>query len=156
MFYIYGEEKFGTWAKSQIHDCVFPRLYAADELILNIKQREIDNYIEEKNKQLEFGILCGHVFGYVFAENHISELGNKLCLMNTAMDFVAIINPGAKTVSYRTVKDGIHLGNDIAAKFGGGGHAKAAGSQFDANISANMMKSIFGTKLEAIGYLGDK
>lgn len=34
-------------------------------------------------------------------------------------------------ISYRTVREDIDLGGEIAHSFGGGGHAKAAGSTFD-------------------------
>lgn len=35
-----------------------------------------------------------------------------------------------RSVSYRTIKDDVDMGM-IAKKYGGGGHAKAAGSKFD-------------------------
>jgi hypothetical protein len=118
--YLYGRDKFITWCISEIHDEVFPRLYAADELLLNIKQSEIDKYIEEKNEQIIFSELNGRKCGFVFAENYISELGNKLCKLNPDIDFIAMINMGTKTVSYRAVKEDIDLGKDIAKLYGGG------------------------------------
>ena len=47
------------------------------------------------------------------------------------------------TVSYRTVKDNIDLGKDVAKLFGGGGHAKAAGSRFDISTKYDVIDKIF-------------
>ena len=45
---------------------------------------------------------------------------------------------------YRTIKDDIDLGKDVAAQFGGGGHPKAAGSQFDKTLQLQIIQKIFG------------
>ena len=142
LLYLYGRDKFITWCISQIHDCVFPRLYASDELILSIKQKEIDDYVEEKNEQLIITPMCGRVCGFVFAEKYFSELGNRLCRMHPEIDFVAMIDMSG-TVSYRTVKEDIDLGKDVAQLFGGGGHPKAAGSEFSKEIQLKTIESIF-------------
>ena len=78
LMYLYGRDRFITWCISEIHDDVFPRLYSADELLLNTKQKEIDEYVEEKNEQLFTSPMCGRVCGFVFAEKYVSELGNRL------------------------------------------------------------------------------
>lgn len=146
LFYIYGTERFIEWSVARIYDKTFPKLKREDELILNMKQHEIDKYVLEKDEQLKISTLCGHVFGYVFADRYISELGNKLCSKHPEIDFIAMIDMGKNSISYRTVKDGIHLGQDIAKKFGGGGHAKAAGSPipktFSETVVADMFKSM--------------
>jgi oligoribonuclease NrnB/cAMP/cGMP phosphodiesterase (DHH superfamily) len=72
-------------------------------------------------------VLCDKICGVVFAEKYFSELGNRLCQMHPEIDFVAMIYMSG-TVSYRTVKDDIDIGKDVAKLFGGGGHAKAAGA----------------------------
>lgn len=143
LMYLYGRDRFITWCISEIHDEVFPRLYAADELLLNTKQREIDDYIEEKNEQLFISPICGRVCGFVFAEKYVSELGNRLCKMHPEIDYIAMIDMGNKTVSYRTVKDNIDLGKDVAQLFGGGGHPKAAGSEFSENVQFKTIENIF-------------
>jgi oligoribonuclease NrnB/cAMP/cGMP phosphodiesterase (DHH superfamily) len=142
LLYLYGRDKFITWCISEIHDGVFPRLYTADELVLKIKQKEIDDYVEAKDKQLFIDDLCGRTCGFVFAEKYPSELGNRLCKMHPEIDFVAIINMDG-IVSYRAVKDDIDLGKDIAQIFGGGGHPKAAGSQFSKEVQMEIIKKIF-------------
>ena len=47
------------------------------------------------------------------------------------------------TVSYRTVKEDIDLGKDVASLFGGGGHPKAAGSEFSQSIKLKVIEEIF-------------
>ncbi len=143
LLYLYGRDKFITWCISQIHDNIFPRLYASDELILSIKQKEIDSYVEEKNEQLFTSSMCGKVCGFVFAEKYMSELGNRLCKMHPEIDFVAMIDMASQTVSYRAVKDDVDLGNDVAKLFGGGGHPKAAGSEFSKEVLFKTIENIF-------------
>lgn len=142
LLYLYGRDKFINWCISEIHDCVFPRLYASDELVLEVKQKEIDDYVERKNKQLIIGELCDRKCGFVFAEQYVSELGNRLCEIHPEIDFVAMIDMSG-TVSYRSVKDDIDLGKDIAKVFGGGGHPKAAGSRISNEIKMNIINKIF-------------
>lgn len=143
LFGIYGFNKFITWSISQIHDNVFPKLYAADELVLSIKQKEIDDYIERKNKNLIKKEILGYKAGVVFAENYMSELGNKLSILNPDCDFIAIIDISGNKISYRTIKDNIDLGKDVAAKFEGGGHAKAAGSQIPNEFVIDIVSNLF-------------
>lgn len=144
LLYLYDRDRFIQWCISEIQDGVFPKLYAEDELVLNLKQKQIDKYIESKDKTMYITEFCGMKCGFVFAENYFSELGNKLCLMHPEIDFVAMINMDGKTVSYRTVKENIDLGYDIAKLFGGGGHPKAAGSRFTDEIKLATIEKIFG------------
>lgn len=143
LLYLYGRDNFIQWCISEIYDEVFPRLYAKDELVLKMKQDEIDRYVESKDEQMFTILLCDRTCGVVYADRYASELGNRLCKMHPEIDFVAMINIGNKTVSYRTVKDEIDLGKDVAALFGGGGHPKAAGSQFDDEVRYNISKCVF-------------
>lgn len=73
----------------------------------------------------------GHTYGVVFAERYFSELGNRLCELNTDLAYIAMIDISSGTVSYRTIRDDIDVGGEIAHAYGGGGHPKAAGSTFD-------------------------
>lgn len=143
LMYLYGRDKFITWCISEIQDGVFPRLYDTEQLLLETKQKEIDKYVEEKNEQIIFSELCGRECGFVFAEKYVSELGNRLCELHPEIDFVAMIDIGSKTVFYRTIKDDIDLGK-IAKEFGGGGHPKAAGSQFSVDVQFKTIEKIFG------------
>lgn len=150
LFHIWGRDEFIKWAINQIHGLnyvtplqEFPYFGEKELTLLEQKQREIDRYVEEKNEQLFTSPMCGKVCGFVFAERFISELGNRLCEIHPEIDFVAIINMSSKTVSYRTVKDNIDLGRDVASLFGGGGHPKAAGSTFDNSVLMKTIQNIF-------------
>lgn len=142
LLYLYGREKFIDWCFTEIYEDSFPWLYESDLLVLEIEQNNIDNYINKKNEQMLIMSLCDKTCGVVFAEKYFSELGNKLCQMHPEIDFVAMIDMRG-TVSYRTIKDDIDLGKDVAKLFGGGGHAKAAGSTFANGVQFDAINSIF-------------
>lgn len=139
LFYIYGREKFIDWALDQILTLKlyrgisdFPIYSEKDIALLDQKQKDIDIYVEEKNRQLFNRVdEVGHTYGVVFAERYFSELGNRLCELNTDLAYIAMIDISSGTVSYRTIRDDIDVGGEIAHAYGGGGHPKAAGSTFD-------------------------
>lgn len=145
LFKIYGRDAFIDNCLNKLKDenvYGFPYFYDYENSMLLANQNVIDKYIENKNNSMITLALCGNVAGVVFAEQHISELGNKICEMHPEIDFCVIIDMDG-TISYRTVKDDIDLGNDIAAKFGGGGHRKAAGSNFDRKFILDAIRNIF-------------
>ena len=111
-----------------------------DRTLLEQKQKDIDIYVEEKNKQLAQKIdEFGNMYGVVFAERYFSELGNRLCEMNPEIAYVAIIDICEGKVHYRTIRDDIDVGGDIARSRGGGGHKKAARSEFDGRFIMAMV-----------------
>ena len=142
LLYLYGRDNFINWCITEINKNIFPKFEEKENLILSIKQKEIDDYVEEKNKQLFISSLCGKTCGFIFAEKYFSELGNRLCNLHPEIDFIAMINMDG-FISYRTIKEDINLGKDIAQLFGGGGHPKAAGSQFSKTIQQEIIKQIF-------------
>ncbi len=143
LMYIYGRDYFIEWCINQINKGLFPTLYPEDSLVLRIKQSDIDRYIEEKNETMIVSSIRGRVCGFVFADRFVSELGNRLCKMHPEIDFVAMIDIDNCTVSYRTVKDDVDLGKDVASLFGGGGHPKAVGSEFNKEIKFQVIDDIF-------------
>lgn len=143
LLYIYGRENFINWCLSSFIQRKFPNLGTIENMLLELRQEEIDKYVEKKNREMFTQALCGKVSGIVFANKFTSELGNRLCKMHPEIDFVTMIDIEDCTVSYRTIKDDINLGRDVAALFGGGGHPKAAGSQFDKTVWINIFKDIF-------------
>ena len=143
LLYIYGRENFINWCLSSFIQRKFPNLGIKENMLLELRQEEIDKYVEKKNREMFTRALCGKVSGIVFANKFTSELGNRLCKMHPEIDFVTMIDIEDCTVSYRTIKDDINLGRDVAALFGGGGHPKAAGSQFDKTVWINIFKDIF-------------
>lgn len=143
LFHIYGKSKFIDWSidKIQTRFCVL--FSEQDELLLSMKQKEIDEYIKKKNNEMYIDQFCNYTCGFVFAEQFMSELGNTLCKMNPEIDMVAMIDMSNLTVSCRTVKDNIDLGKDVAKRFGGGGHPKAAGFPIDIVLHYQFLKSVF-------------
>lgn len=136
LFYIYGREEFINWALKRLKYYgsypEFPSFSDADLLLLDQKQKDIDRYIEKKDKHLMVRTdAFGYTYGVIFAEQYFSELGNRLCELYPELDYVAMIDICDGKVSYRTVRDDLDVGGIIAHSFGGGGHPKAAGSTFD-------------------------
>jgi oligoribonuclease NrnB/cAMP/cGMP phosphodiesterase (DHH superfamily) len=117
-----------------------------ETFLLNIEQDRINNYIKKKAEELKRVNILNYKAGVVFAEQYHSELGNELAKQNPDLDFIAIINMASNKVSYRGIKDDIDLGKDVAKIFGGGGHPKAAGSQFDEELTSELIKKIFSVK----------
>ena len=89
--------------------------------------------MEEEKQSVTFGkkreliqtTLGEYYAGVVYAESYLSELGNELGKENPHLDYIAMINMGSKKISFRTIHDHIDV-SAIAAKYGGGGHQKAA------------------------------
>nr|WP_243167350.1 MULTISPECIES: DHHA1 domain-containing protein [Bacillus] len=138
LLYIIGRENFIKRFSTN------PSIYFSDhELhILDIEKFKIKEYISKKEKQLRTLQVLDYSAGVVFADTYQSELGNELAQKNPNLDFIIIIDPGSLKVSYRGVKEKIDLGKDIAAKFGGGGHPRAAGSQINQRVIDSVLKLI--------------
>ena len=157
LFYMYGREEFIGWAMDQIRgdlnisplfDDIFPRFSTTDRVLLSQKQRDIDRYIEKKDKQLTVNKdQFGYTYGVIFAEQYFSELGNRLCELHPELDYVAMIDIADGKVSYRTIREDLDVGGTIAHSFGGGGHPKAAGSVFDGElIRADVVNQVLSSK----------
>ena len=136
LFYIYGSEAFFDWALRRLKFYgtypEFPSFSDEDLLLLDQKQKDINRYIEKKDKQLMVQTdAFGYTYGVIFAEQYFSELGDQLCELHPELDYVAMIDICGGKVSYRTVREDLDVGGTIAHSFGGGGHPKAAGSTFD-------------------------
>lgn len=142
LLFIKGREDFINDMVNRLKDGNYFDWSEIDLTLLNYKQKEIDKYVESKNKQIIRKDILGYKAGIVFAEQYHSELGNKLSELNQDLDFIVLINP-SQSVSYRTIKE-IDLGKDIAKVYGGGGHPKAAGSPISDEIKNKIIDLIFG------------
>lgn len=136
LFYIYGREEFIDWTLRRLKFYSsypeFPSFRDEDLLLLEQKQKDIDRYVEKKDKQLMVRTdAFGYTYGVIFAEQYFSELGNRLCEQHPELDYVAMIDICGGKVSYRTVREDLDVGGTVAHSNGGGGHPKAAGSTFD-------------------------
>ncbi len=144
LLYILGKERFMAYW--------LPRLLNPDEetfsydatlsLVLDIRQHEIDKYIEAREEDLIVKEILSYQAGIVFADRFQSELGNKLAELHPELDFIAMINVNGG-VSCRTNKENLNLGEEVAQVFGGGGHAKAAGLPVTDAVRELIIHSIF-------------
>lgn len=145
LFYILGKERFLDYWLERLEkdqgDFSFDEVHL---LLLELKQNEIDQYIESRNEELIVKEIAGYQAGIVFANRFQSELGNTLALLHPELDFIAMINVGGG-VSCRTTKENVNLA-ELAALFGGGGHAKAAGLPVGDEIREMVINTLF--KLE--------
>ena len=145
LLYILGRDEF-------IARCIRRRMVKGDDsmitpskderLLLDRRQAEIDAYIDKKDGELVESYLYGRDVGVVFADRFISELGNTLAERHPEFAYIAIVDPGARKVSYRTIRDDINVGS-VAKLYGGGGHPKAAGHIFDTLIRRDIIEDIF-------------
>lgn len=142
LFFILGKDHFlDYWLDRLEKDTEDFKFDDTQKLLLKIRQDEIDQYIEARNEELIQREIAGYKAGIVFANRFQSELGNQLALLHPELDFIAMINVGGG-VSCRTAKDEVNLA-EIAALFGGGGHAKAAGLPVTDEIRELVINQIF-------------
>lgn len=137
---IYGAELFQENLKKSIleGDSV---LTQSDLTMARAEEARQNKYLRTKLEDVVEMEVLGHSFGVVFAEQYKSELGNRMCL-EYDIDVAAIIDMGGCSISYRTAKEDIDL-SQIAGTFGGGGHAKAAGSSFSEDLAFELMDKLF-------------
>ncbi|OQP07152.1 oligoribonuclease [Geobacillus sp. 46C-IIa] len=105
-------------------------LTETEELLLDMEEKKIQRYIRQKQKQLVQRSLGGYCIGVVFAERHLSELGNALSKRYPHLDLIAMVNMGTKHIGFRTIHDDVNVA-EFARQFGGGGHPKASGCFVD-------------------------
>lgn len=144
LLYILGREKFVNLILQKL--CNNEDLF--DEtinLVLELKQNEIDNYINTKEKGLIIKNVLGYTVGIIICDMYSSELGNVLSERHPELDFIAIIKQNS--VGLRCVKDKINL-TEIAKHFNGGGHKKASGFPMDKIKLDNFINDIFDIKGE--------
>lgn len=137
LLYILGRERFVERFKKDLS----LKFNQTEELLLELEQEKIDEIAKVKQKQLIKRKLSGYNVGIVFLDTYQSEVGNRLASDNKDLNLIAMINP-AKSVSFRTIKDDINLG-EFARKLGGGGHSKAAGAPVKNNTVIEFISKLF-------------
>lgn len=94
--------------------------------LLREQFEQANQYIAKKTETAQDVTYNGLHGKYVFAEQHVSRLGNNMLKAFPEADFAAVVQPPNR-VSLRSRDDGVNVGLDIAKHFGGGGHHSAAG-----------------------------
>ena len=97
-----------------------------EQKLLDLEDEKRERYIRRKKRELVQKEVEEKFVGIIYAESYHSELGNELGKEHPHLDYIAIINIGAKRIAFRTIHEHVDV-SEIASRFGGGGHAKAAG-----------------------------
>ncbi|WP_101514320.1 DHH family phosphoesterase [Clostridium botulinum] len=145
LFYIMGREDF---IESILYRLTHYDIFGFSDFdlqLLKYKQREIDNYIKSKDKELIVKDILGYKAGIIFGEQYHSEVGNRLSETHPELDFIVIINM-SKAISYRNIGNKVDLGKDVAEIFEGGGHPNAAGSPISDEFRNKVINEIFNLK----------
>lgn len=98
----------------------------AESTVLKSETKRMESYIDSKLKNVKLGEYEGSTYGFVFAEQFISQLGNAIAnKLDSEIDFALIIDMDKNKVSLRSIGEfDVSL---IAKKFNGGGHKNASG-----------------------------
>ena len=135
LFDIYGGEKFVDNYLSRINDSNFQLINEFEEKLVEIEKDRMERVINSKLSQVIKTKLKvnkkEYTVGLCFADQYKNDIGHAICESDPTLDFV-IMNTNLNTMSFRTCKD-IDL-TKISKRFGGGGHASAAGCAIDKNI----------------------
>lgn len=113
--------------------------------LLDVENKRIERYIKSRKGKIVPVTVDGYNIGVVYAEQYHSELGNVLAEENPQFDFIAMVNLGSNSISYRGVRDDVNIG-EFAKKMGGGGHPKAAGSPIGEEYTTTFIKVLFGDR----------
>lgn len=143
LLYILGKERFINDMVTNITKGLYI-LSEQHQYLLDIEQEKKDLYFTKKEKELEAYIIDNMLFGVVFANEYVSELGNYL---NTIYpNFKGIILVGEHGISYRTIHNDVDV-SQIAKKFGGGGHKAAAGSSISDEAKRQYLNLLFAERM---------
>lgn len=123
LLFMRGRENFIEDMLEKIKTGEFP-INEQDYEDLVKRQKKIDAYIDNKEKQVVEVNIKGLNAGVVIAENYISELADTILKRNVHLEILAVIN--GSTVSLRTKRNNIDL-SKLAEEYGGGGHPQASG-----------------------------
>lgn len=106
-----------------------PTLRESEEAIIQVNRSQIQQYIQKKLPlvQVITSPQTGHKVGFVIADSHISELGHAICTQYPEVDYALIVDPDRKTMSFRTERTDLDVG-EIARRHGGGGRETTAGA----------------------------
>ena len=110
--------------------------------LLEMEADKIERYIRRKGREIVQQFIGDYCTGIVHAESYHSELGNALGKEHPHLDYIAILGLGNKKISFRTIHDDVDV-SAIAGRFGGGGHAKAAGCPLDKDGFKLYVEEIF-------------
>lgn len=130
---------------SNIHESFPAFLPDHATIIAKAKERE-DTVFENAKSRLMIVGDGNYLAGFYFGNSYVSQVCNRLCKDNPKLDYVCCINTVRGTLEFRSIKDNIDLGKDVASKWGGGGHPKAAGAQISEAVFYKMLESVLNNR----------
>lgn len=149
LFYRQGQDEFVESMigklKANIHyysEGDWEGMFTKEELSqLRFDRENTEKYINSKLKTVKVYHNVHGKFAHVFAENHISELGNTIA-NEFEVDFVALTDLSKMKISLRSIGD--FDVSAIAMKYGGGGHKNAGGFNTKGDLG-DILSTIFET-----------
>ncbi|WP_243354951.1 DHH family phosphoesterase [Bacillus litorisediminis] len=113
-----------------------------EQKLLDMEEEKIERYIRRKRREMVQTFVGEYCTGIVHAESYHSELGSELGKENSHLDYITILNMGGRKISFRTIHDDVDV-SAVAGRFGGGGHAKAAGCSMNEESYELYVKAAF-------------
>lgn len=159
LLYTFGPSKFMhmQFAKIAEHvndsEVVQYSFNETEKLFIDVENKKEEKYIESRSKTM--AVRTWNVngenmeVGVVFGDQYHSTLGNVLSQENPHLFFIAILDLNSGKASLRTIHDTVHVGEIAKAIAGGGGHPKAAGFEFDTEISLMKIEDAIGVYSES-------
>ncbi|MFI2855865.1 DHH family phosphoesterase [Paenibacillus sp. JSM ZJ436] len=133
LFYLLSPEEFEPRMLSRLQGSSHFAFDEFEEKLLTLEEDKIERYIRRKRREMLQTFIGEECVGIVYAESYHSELASELGKGNPHLDYIAILNLGGRRMSLRTIHDHMDVA-DIAKRYGGGGHAKAAGCTMNEEV----------------------
>lgn len=95
-------------------------------LLVENAERRREEFLHKKVEQARVLAAAGRRWAVCYAEDYQSELAERL-MKELGVEATAIVNPAKRTVSLRSRSGDV---SELARRFGGGGHARAAAFTF--------------------------
>ncbi|MDD3341252.1 MAG: DHHA1 domain-containing protein [Bacilli bacterium] len=148
LFGFYGEEKYieKTYKRLQEENTFTFNDFEQEYFILEEEKKK--KYIEKREDKMFFIKIENYKAGVLFAEKYRNEMAEVLSQKYPMLDMIITINVNGG-ISFRTIKEDVDL-SLFASKYGGGGHAKAAGAPVTIEMKENILKQILkGCEMDA-------
>jgi oligoribonuclease NrnB/cAMP/cGMP phosphodiesterase (DHH superfamily) len=160
LLYTFGPSKFMQMQVEKIVDRLTVRsavqytFNETEKTFIDVENKKEQKYIESRSKKMMVRTWTvdgkNYEAGVVFGDQYHSTLGNTLNNENPHLDFIVIFDLNGGKASLRTIHDHIHVGEIAKAINGGGGHPKAAGFEFDMEVSLMKIEDAIGVSSTAV------
>lgn len=117
-----------------------------ERTLINNRLKQIEDKLNFYAENIHYQEILGMKAGIIFIDyEYRNELAEYFKENNFDMDFAMMVSMDRGVVSYRSVKDGIHV-RPVAEAFGGKGHEKAASNPITNEMQTEILKVL--TKTE--------